>query len=254
MRSGAEKKTACAPDLDGRVAIVTGGASGIGLATAELLSRRGASIALIDKSEPERDTRAFDAYTADVADEHAMRKAVDAIARKAGRIDILVNNAGIGARIPTERLSLSDWRQVLEVNLTGTFLGCREAGKHMLARGSGAIVNVGSIMGLVGNPLYPNLAYHATKGAIVNLTRALAVEWADRGVRVNAVAPTFVRTGLTERMLADASIEQGILRATPARRLAQPEEIADAITFLVSDHASMITGHTLPVDGGWLAQ
>jgi NAD(P)-dependent dehydrogenase (short-subunit alcohol dehydrogenase family) len=123
----------------------------------------------------------------------------------------------------------------------------------MLAAGRGAVVNVASIMGLAGGIHYPNVAYHTAKGAIVNMTRALACEWAPHGVRVNAVAPTFVRTRLTEALLADPEMERRLLADTPMGRLAEPEEVAAAILFLVSDMASMITGAILPVDGGWLA-
>jgi NAD(P)-dependent dehydrogenase (short-subunit alcohol dehydrogenase family) len=124
----------------------------------------------------------------------------------------------------------------------------------MIARKAGAIVSVSSVMGLCGGGLYPNLAYHTAKGGIVNLTRALALEWAAHGVRVNAVAPAFVRTKLTETLLAEPGMEAAILASTPAGRLVEPEEVAYAIHFLASDAAAMITGHTLPVDGGWLAR
>ena len=139
--------------------------------------------------------------------------------------------------------------------MTGTFLCARAAGRRMLARGiRGSIVNVASIMGLSGGGLYPNLSYQSTKGAIVNLTRALAVEWATRGVRVNAVAPTWVRTELTQGLFRDPDLMERVLDMTPMRRLAEPADVAEAIVFLASDRARLITGHTLPVDGGFLAQ
>jgi NAD(P)-dependent dehydrogenase (short-subunit alcohol dehydrogenase family) len=151
--------------------------------------------------------------------------------------------------MPTER-----WRHVLAVNLDGSFFCARAAGRHMVAAGQGAVVNLASIMGLVGGAHYPNLAYHSAKGAIVNFTRALACEWAPRGVRVNAVAPTFARTRLTEPLLADQAMAERLLTDTPMGRFAEAEEVAAAILFLASDAASMITGAILPVDGGWTAR
>jgi gluconate 5-dehydrogenase/2-deoxy-D-gluconate 3-dehydrogenase len=170
-----------------------------------------------------------------------------------GRIDILVNNAGLGARMPTVELPTERWRHVLAVNLDGSFFCARAAGRHMVAAGRGAVVNVASIMGLVGGTHYPNLAYHSAKGARANFTRALACEWAPHGVRVNAVAPTFARTRLTEPLLADEAMAQCLIADTPIGRFAEPAEVAAAILFLASDAASMITGATLPVDGGWTA-
>jgi NAD(P)-dependent dehydrogenase (short-subunit alcohol dehydrogenase family) len=150
--------------------------------------------------------------------------------------------------LPSER-----WRQVHAVNLDGSFFCARAVGRHMLAARRGAVVNLASIMGLVGGH-YPNPAYHSAKGPIVNLTRALACEWAAQGVRVNAVAPTFARTRLTEPLLADAEMAGKLRRDTPMGRFVEPEEVAAAILFLASDAASMITGVTLPVDGGWTAR
>ncbi len=146
------------------------------------------------------------------------------------------------------------WEKVIAVNLTGAFRCARAAGKHMLAANSGAIVNIASIMGLVGGALYPNPAYHASKGALVNWTRALALEWAARGVRVNAVAPAFVRTPFTKNLLSDPKMVDAIVGQTPVGRLIETQEVADAVLFLASDAASGITGVTLPVDGGWTAR
>jgi NAD(P)-dependent dehydrogenase (short-subunit alcohol dehydrogenase family) len=141
------------------------------------------------------------------------------------------------------------------VNMTGVFLCARTAARYMIAAGKGgAIVGTGSIMGMSGGGLYPNVSYQTTKGALVNMTRALAVEWAPHGIRVNAVAPTYVRTRFIAPLLADPELMARIEAMTPLRRLAEPEEVAAAILFLASPAASMITGHTLPVDGGFLAQ
>ncbi len=142
----------------------------------------------------------------------------------------------------------------MAVNLDGSFFCVRAAGRHMLGAKRGAVVNLASIMGLVGGGHYPNLAYHSAKGALVNFTRALACEWAPHGIRVNAVAPTFARTRLTEPLLGDPLMVERLLAETPLGRFVEPEEVAAAILFLVSDAASMITGVTLPVDGGWTAR
>jgi NAD(P)-dependent dehydrogenase (short-subunit alcohol dehydrogenase family) len=151
-------------------------------------------------------------------------------------------------------LSLADWNNVVAVNMTGVFLGCRAAARHMLRHGTGSIVNTASIMGLSGGGLYPNVSYQATKGGVVNMTRALAIEWARQGIRVNAVAPTWVKTQFIASLTTRPELMAEIARVTPLGRLAEPDEIAAAVLFLASPAASMITGHILAVDGGFLAQ
>jgi len=250
--------------LDGRVAVVTGGARGIGRETAETLAAAGAHVVLadLDKKTTERAAAEIEAsgvhataVVADVADEASVDAMVQATLECEGRLDILVNNAGIAIRRPAVDLALGDWDKVLSVNLTGSFLCARAAARPMIATGSGgAIVNVASIMGLSGGGLYPNVSYQATKGAIVNMTRALAVEWAPHAIRVNAVAPTYVRTELIGPILKDPDLMARIEAMTPLGKLAEPADIAAAIAFLVSPAAAMITGHTLAVDGGFLAQ
>ncbi len=199
--------------LDGQVALVTGAARGIGLMAAETLGGAGAHVALADREGAAVDLAAeqlaqaglaTSAYQMDVTAEGEIQATLTRIMERHGRIDILINNAGTAARMPAEEMTLQAWQQVIDVNLTGVFLCAREAGKRMLTAGGGSIINIASIMGHVGGALYGNLSYHASKGAVVNLTRALAVEWGPRGVRVNAIAPTFVETPFVAGLLADA--------------------------------------------------
>ena len=150
-------------------------------------------------------------------------------------------------------MPLEVWDRITQMNQTQVFVCSREVGKHMIRGKKGSIINLASIMGVVGGGFYPNLPYHATKGAVVNMTRALAAEWAAHGIRVNAIAPTFVKTELTEKLRADAEKVKIVEERTPMGRFAEPEEMAGAFLFLASPASSMVTGHTLLVDGGWTA-
>jgi NAD(P)-dependent dehydrogenase (short-subunit alcohol dehydrogenase family) len=244
--------------VDGQVAVITGGAQGIGLACAELMHEAGAAVVLLDCDTAALDTarqRLPQAHVQvlDVSDATAVERVFADIARIHGRVDILVNNAGRSIRKPSHELPLEDWDAVVAVNLTGSFVCARAAASHMPERG-GSIVNMASMMGLSGGGLYPNVSYHASKGGLVTMTRALAVEWAPRGIRVNAVAPTWTRTQFIDPLTRSAELMQRIRSATPLQRMAEPHEVASAVLFLASPAAAMVTGAVLPVDGGFLAQ
>jgi 2-deoxy-D-gluconate 3-dehydrogenase len=247
--------------LKGRVAIVTGGASGIGLASVELLAAAGASVAVVDRDKAAAEQALGKiggqgvALGVDVAKEAEIDAAVADVVRQLGRIDILVNSAGTAIRRPAVEVSVEDWDKVIAVNMTGTFLFSRAVARAMIAKGEGgSIVQIASIMGLSGGGLYPNISYQTSKGAVVNMTRALAVEWAPQQIRVNAVAPTYVKTPFIAGLMAQPDLVQRIEAMTPLRRLAEPAEIASAVLYLASPAAAMVTGHTLLVDGGFMAQ
>ena len=232
--------------LDGKTAVVTGGAKGIGAATARMLERAGARVAVFDLAPD-------DGFAVDVTSESAVKVAFARAADQLGGIDVLVNNAGRVARKPAVDLPLAEWQAVLDVNLTATFLCSRIAHPFLKARGGGSIVNVASIMGLSGG-LFPNASYQASKGGVVNLTRALALEWAPDGIRVNAVAPTFVDTEMTTAIFSNPEVLATVMQHTPLGRLPEVEDVAAAILFLCSGAARCVTGIVLPVDSGYLAR
>ena len=242
--------------------MITGAGNGIGRIAALTLAEAGAAVAVTDIDEAAATRVASEiseaggrsqSYTLDVGEFAAIAGTVSRIKADLAPVSILVNNVGIAQREPTLETTLETWEQIFSVNVTAAFLCSREVGRAMVAAGSGRIINIASIMGLTGGGLYPNLAYHTSKGAIVNMTRALAVEWARSGVRVNAIAPTYVKTRITEELRADKAMVAKIEDRTPMGRFAEPEDMAGAILFLASRASAMVTGHTLPVDGGWLA-
>ncbi|MGF1473542.1 MAG: SDR family NAD(P)-dependent oxidoreductase [Rubrobacteraceae bacterium] len=240
-----------------RVALVTGSARGIGRQVALTLAGRGYAIAANDLAEPgetleelRRTGTEVLSIPGDVSDEAAVGEMAKRVLDRFGRIDVLVNNAGLMAITPAEETTLDDWRRMLEVNLTGPFLMSREFGRVMLERGSGSIVNVSSVAGLLG--VADRAAYNASKHGLIGLTRTLAAEWGGRGVRCNAVCPGWVKTerdaGDQAGNYTDADIEGRV----PMGRFARPEDIAAAVAFLSDpEQSGYVNGHTLSVDGGW---
>jgi NAD(P)-dependent dehydrogenase (short-subunit alcohol dehydrogenase family) len=240
--------------------VVTGGGSGIGLATARAFAACGCRIALLDVNPALLEAAATELASrtevatlhASVSDPDAVQRAFASAVARFGAIDVLFGSAGISMNRPTLDLTYEEWRRAIDVNLTGVFLCSQAAARHMVPRGSGVILNVASMYGVVGGA--NRAAYCASKGAVVNLTRSLAAEWAPLGLRVNALAPGYVRTDLVESLAREGRLDvDAIERRTPAGRLAQPEEIAAIALFLASREATFINGQAIVVDGGWTA-
>ena len=248
-------------ELEGRVCVVTGAGRGIGAAIAMSFANQGARIAILDRDPAlggESESRLTEAgadarfYAVDVSDEAGAVSTAERVAADFGRVDVLVNNAGISRLGPSMSFPVEDFRASLDVMVTGVFLCSREFGKPLRAGGGGAIVNISSINGVVAFPM--RLAYSAAKAAVISMTRLLATEWAGYGIRVNAVAPGNTRTDMVQE-----AIDQGLIDVdtymdhTPLRRLAEPEEIAEAVLYLASPRSGFVTGQVIAADGGWTA-
>ncbi|MGF1627479.1 MAG: SDR family NAD(P)-dependent oxidoreductase [Alphaproteobacteria bacterium] len=247
-------------DLSGQVAVVTGGGRGIGLASAEAMAEAGARI-VIAEIDPQTGASAVETlrgkgYDAegvvlDVTKPDMVNAVADGIKASHGRIDVLLANAGIALDSPGEEMTDADWLKVIDINLNGVFWCNRAFGRHMLAAGKGSIINIGSMSGIISNKPQPQSHYNASKAAVHMLTKSLAGEWAPRGVRVNAIAPTYIETSMTRTGMDRDDWYKVWLEMTPMARVGQPEEIASVVLFLASDASSLLTGSVIVADAGY---
>jgi NAD(P)-dependent dehydrogenase (short-subunit alcohol dehydrogenase family) len=248
-------------DLSGRVAVVTGASSGLGRRFAQALHGAGASVVLgarrverIESLAAELGEERALAVLCDVCEDADIANLVDQAVRRFGRLDVMVNNAGVSQPAPAEEETTANFRAVIETNLVAVFAGCREAARVMLAQGEGgSIINVASVLGLVGNGRIKQASYAASKGGVVNLTRELAAQWARRGVRVNAIAPGWFHTEINDAMFHDERSTSFMERNAPMGRTGSEDELDGALLLLASDASTFITGQTIAVDGGWTA-
>ena len=247
--------------LDGKAAAVTGGAQGLGLAMAQALAQAGAKVALLDidmekcqaeaeKLQAEYGVEAL-ALRADVRKLDEMEKAVAEVVERFGRLDIFVNNAGICRNIKAEEMTLEEWQEVIDINLTGVFIGSQVAGKRMIEQGGGSIINIASMSGSIVNVPQPQCSYNASKAGVIHLTKSLASEWAKYNIRVNAISPGYMKTAMTEKTLETDMAKDWWLRLTPMGRPGLPCELGGAVVYLASDASSFMTGADLIIDGGY---
>jgi len=249
-------------DLDGRVAVVTGASSGFGDRFARVLHAAGASVVAAARRTDRLDALAesigddgrFAVVTCDVTSDADCERLVGATVERFGRVDVLVNNAGTAVTLPAEVETPDQFRGVIDVNLNGLFVMSQLAGRRMIEQGSGSIINIASMLGLVASTPVKQASYCASKGGVVNLTRELAAQWARKGVRVNALAPGWFPTEMTAEMVVDDSSIAFVQRTCPMGRFGEEAELDGALLFLASDASSYCTGQTIAVDGGWTAR
>ena len=254
-------------DLTGKTAIVTGGSRGLGYGMARALAQAGSNVVVVSRKEaeaaaaaPEIEKAAREAgstaravgFATDVTSIPGIDYMVARAVEEFGRLDILVNNAGVALTSKALDVTEEDWDLVLDTNLKGVFFCCQVAGRVMVAQGKGKIINVASVAGAVGDvSISP---YCAAKGGVIQLTKALAVEWARYNVNVNAIGPAYVKTAMNQTDLENEKVYQHIIRKTPMKRLGVADDLAGAVIYLASDASNYVTGHTLFVDGGWVAE
>ena len=246
--------------LKDRVAVVTGASSGLGVTFARALAEAGSKVVVAARrkgrldalvEELEKEGREALAAACDVTDADDVDRMVRAALDRFGRIDILVNNAGLSVNFPAEEEPVADFSRIMEINVTGTFICAQRCGRVMLEAGRGSIINIASMLGFVGSAPLAQASYTASKGAVVNMTRELAAQWARRGVRVNALGPGYFPSEMTAELFETEEGENFIKRRTPMRRGGRPEELVGPLLLLASDAGSYITGQTIVVDGGW---
>jgi len=247
-------------DIRGQTAIVTGASSGLGVTFAETLGERGVNLVIAARryeklvQVAEETSRKYGVQVipvrVDVSQEDQVVNMVNVAIEKFGSIEILVNNAGIASLSPSVDMSLEEWKKVIDVNLTGIFSCARTVAREMIKKKYGKIVNIASIYGAVGD-IFPTAPYYASKGAVINLTRALAIEWAPYKINVNAIAPGFFPSEMTESVFRDEKAMKYILSRTPLGRTGEPLDLKAALTYLASPASNYVTGQTLFVDGGW---
>jgi len=243
-----------------RVAIVTGASSGLGVTFARALAGAGARVVVAARRRERLDALVAElegsgyealAVTCDVTDTGAVDRMVETAVERFGGVDILVNNAGLAVNLPAEEEPVEDFNRVMAINVTGTFLCAQRCGRIMIEAGRGSIINIASMLGFVGSAPLAQASYTASKGAVVNMTRELAAEWARYGVRVNAIGPGFFPSEMTSDLFETDSGMNFMLRRTPMKRLGKPDELIGPLLLLASDAGSFITGQTIVVDGGW---